>query len=53
VRIPHIWLKDGRAMQDALGRDYTLIDLTGGLDTGPLLAESRRLGAPLSGPVVR
>jgi hypothetical protein len=48
VRIPHIWLKDGRAMQDALGRDYTLIDLTGSLDTWPLLAEFRRLGVPLS-----
>jgi 2-polyprenyl-6-methoxyphenol hydroxylase-like FAD-dependent oxidoreductase len=48
VRIPHIWLKDGRAMQDALGLDYTLIDLTGSLDARPLLAEFRRLGAPLS-----
>jgi 2-polyprenyl-6-methoxyphenol hydroxylase-like FAD-dependent oxidoreductase len=48
VRIPHIWLKDGRAMQDALGRDYTLIDLTGSLDARPLLAEFRRLEAPLS-----
>ena len=27
VRIPHMWLKDGRAMQDVLGDDYTLLDL--------------------------
>jgi len=47
VRVPHIWLADGRAMQDALGQDYTLIDLTGSADTSAVEAEFERLGAPL------
>ena len=47
VRIPHVWLKDGRAMQDALGQDYTFIDLTGSTDTSTVEAEFHRLGAPL------
>jgi FAD binding domain len=47
VRIPHMWLKDGRAMQDVLGDDYTLLDLRGDCDAGPLAAAFRALGAPL------
>jgi 2-polyprenyl-6-methoxyphenol hydroxylase-like FAD-dependent oxidoreductase len=47
VRIPHIWLNDGRAMQDALGEGYNLVDLTGRLDTTALEAEFVRIGAPL------
>jgi 2-polyprenyl-6-methoxyphenol hydroxylase-like FAD-dependent oxidoreductase len=48
IRIPHVWLKDGRAMQDALGKDYTLIDLTAAADTSTVEAEFTRLGAPLA-----
>jgi 2-polyprenyl-6-methoxyphenol hydroxylase-like FAD-dependent oxidoreductase len=48
VRIPHIWLKDGRAMQDVLGQDYILVDLTGSYGTADLAAEFERLGAPLT-----
>jgi 2-polyprenyl-6-methoxyphenol hydroxylase-like FAD-dependent oxidoreductase len=47
VRIPHMWLKEGRAMQDVLGDDYTLLDLRGDCDTAPLEAAFRALGAPL------
>lgn len=47
VRIPHMWLKDGRAMQDALGANYTLLDLTGHLDTAALEARFAVAGAPL------
>jgi hypothetical protein len=47
VRIPHVWLRDGRAVQDALGPDYNLVDLTGVADTTALEAEFTRLGAPL------
>ncbi|MSP00775.1 MAG: 2-polyprenyl-6-methoxyphenol hydroxylase [Acetobacteraceae bacterium] len=47
VRIPHMWLKDGRAMQDVLGDDYTLLDLRGDCDSRPLEAAFRALGAPL------
>jgi 2-polyprenyl-6-methoxyphenol hydroxylase-like FAD-dependent oxidoreductase len=48
VRIPHIWLKDGRAMQDILGDNYTLLDLTGACDTAVLEAAFDRIGAPLT-----
>ena len=47
VRIPHMWLKDGRALQDVLGNDYTLLDLRGDCDVGPLVAAFRSVGAPL------
>jgi 2-polyprenyl-6-methoxyphenol hydroxylase-like FAD-dependent oxidoreductase len=46
VRIPHVWLADGRAMQDALGDGYILVDLTGRCDATGLAAEFGRLGAP-------
>jgi 2-polyprenyl-6-methoxyphenol hydroxylase-like FAD-dependent oxidoreductase len=48
VRIPHIWLKDGRAMQDILGDNYTLLDLTGACDAAVLEAAFARIGAPLT-----
>jgi 2-polyprenyl-6-methoxyphenol hydroxylase-like FAD-dependent oxidoreductase len=47
VRIPHMWLNDGRAMQDVLGNDYTLLDLRGDCDVIPLLEAFRALGAPI------
>jgi hypothetical protein len=47
VRIPHIWLADGRAMQDALGPDYNFVDLTGRCDSSELEAAFARLGVPL------
>ena len=47
ARIPHMWLKDGRAMQDVLGDGYTLLDLRGDCDTAPLEAAFCALGAPL------
>jgi 2-polyprenyl-6-methoxyphenol hydroxylase-like FAD-dependent oxidoreductase len=47
VRIPHMWLDDGRATQDILGDDYTLLDLRGDCDAAPLAAAFRALGAPL------
>jgi hypothetical protein len=47
VRIPHLWLSDGTAVQDLLGDDYTLLDLTGTAPTSALEAEFARIGAPL------
>jgi 2-polyprenyl-6-methoxyphenol hydroxylase-like FAD-dependent oxidoreductase len=47
VRIPHMWLHDGSAMQDVLGDDYTLLDLRGDCDTRPIAAAFRARGAPL------
>ncbi|MCY4426251.1 MAG: FAD-dependent monooxygenase [Halieaceae bacterium] len=47
VRIPHMWLQDGRALQDLLGMDYTLLDLCGDFGVGPLEQAFRERGAPL------
>jgi 2-polyprenyl-6-methoxyphenol hydroxylase-like FAD-dependent oxidoreductase len=47
VRIPHMWLKDGRALQDVLGDDFTLLDLRGDCDAGPLTEAFRVLCAPI------
>jgi len=47
VRIPHMWLEDGRAVQDVLGDNYALLDLTGACDTTALAMAFDRMGAPL------
>ena len=47
IRIPHIWLKDGRAMPDVLSQDFTLVDLTNGADTAAIEAAFAVIGAPL------
>jgi hypothetical protein len=47
VRIPHMWLKDGRALHDVLGDDFTLLDLIGDTETRPLEEAFSKLGAPL------
>jgi FAD binding domain-containing protein/aromatic ring hydroxylase-like protein len=47
VRIPHMWLDDGRAIQDVLGDDYTLLDLRGDCDTRALEEAFRARGVPL------
>jgi hypothetical protein len=48
-----MWLKDATAIQDRLRPErYTLIDVVGGHDEGPLLAAFETLGAPLDVLVV-
>lgn len=47
VRIPHIWLSDGAAMQDVLGRGYNFVDLTGVADGTAMLTAFRKLGVPI------
>ena len=46
IRIPHLWLKDGRAVQDVLGRDFTLLDLTGAAAPSGLATAFTQRGAP-------
>ncbi len=46
-RIPHMWLSDGRPLQDLLGDGYTLLDLCGGWDAEPLRQAFRDVGARL------
>lgn len=48
ARIPHVWLDDGRALQDCLGAGYTLLRAGGTReDAGALVQAMRALGAPV------
>jgi Sel1 repeat len=47
VRIPHMWLKNGAALHDVLGHDFTLLDLEGNAETQLLENAFRKLGIPL------
>ncbi|MGE3143387.1 MAG: FAD-dependent monooxygenase, partial [Hyphomonadaceae bacterium] len=47
VRVPHMWLKDRRALQDVLGFGYTLLDLKGDCDAAALESEFAAIAAPL------
>jgi hypothetical protein len=48
ARLPHVWLKDGTALHDYLGQDYTLLRLGGrNLDTSNLERSLRATGARL------
>ena len=53
ARLPHMWLTGSSAIQDRLRSErYTLIDVAGGHDAGPLLSAFEALGAPLDVLVV-
>jgi len=45
-RLPHMWLEDGRALQDELGAGYTLLCLKSGGVTTPLTEAMARVSAP-------
>lgn len=47
VRIPHMWLKDGRALQDLLEMKFVVLDLLGGIDTSGIERAFAKIGAPL------
>jgi 2-polyprenyl-6-methoxyphenol hydroxylase-like FAD-dependent oxidoreductase len=47
VRLPHMWLSDGRAIQDVLGAGYTLLDLNGDPGVSALTKAFAATGAPL------
>jgi 2-polyprenyl-6-methoxyphenol hydroxylase-like FAD-dependent oxidoreductase len=44
-RFPHVWLSDGRALQDVLGSGYSLLAF-GASDTGPMEDAMKTRGAP-------
>ncbi len=46
VRLPHMWLSGGRAIQDLLGDGYTLLDLAAEADAAPVAEAFAALGAP-------
>ena len=48
ARAPHAWLGPGEALYDRFGRDFTLLRLTAGRDTGALERAARMRGVPLT-----
>jgi len=48
ARLPHVWLDDGTALHDRLGRGYSLLRLNGCREGTPALERAMRdVGAPL------
>jgi hypothetical protein len=46
-RTPHVWLRDGRSLYDALGGGYTLLRFEAGIDVGALVSAAAARGVPL------
>ena len=46
-RTPHVWLRDGRSLYDALGPEFTLLCFDHTVETGGLTAAASRRGVPL------
>jgi hypothetical protein len=47
-RVPHLWLKDGRPLYDALGPWFTLIRRDRAVEVAPLLEAARSRGVPMA-----
>jgi 2-polyprenyl-6-methoxyphenol hydroxylase-like FAD-dependent oxidoreductase len=47
-RTPHVWLRDGHSLYDALGPEYTLLRLDPSVDVAPLLDAATQRGLPLA-----
>jgi hypothetical protein len=49
ARLPHVWLADGSALQDRLGREYTLLHAAGvNVDVDQLARAFAAIGAPFA-----
>src|ERR1700751_1847648 len=46
-RTPHLWLRDGRSLYDALGSDFALLRFDSKLDVGDLVVAAALRGVPL------
>ncbi|HEY8288446.1 MAG TPA: FAD-dependent monooxygenase, partial [Acetobacteraceae bacterium] len=46
-RTPHLWLRDGRSLYDAMGPDYTLLRFDRSIPVAPLLEAAALRGVPL------
>jgi hypothetical protein len=46
-RTPHLWLRDGRSLYDALGSEFTLLRFDPTAETGSLVAAAAQCGVPL------
>jgi len=47
-RTPHLWLRDGRSLYDAMGAGYTLLRRDPAVDAAPLLAAAAGCGVPMT-----
>jgi hypothetical protein len=47
-RTPHLWLRDGRSLYDALGPGFTLLRLDPRADADPIAQAAARCGVPLA-----
>ena len=47
-RTPHLWLRDGRSLYDALGPDFTLLRFHPDVEVGGLVAAAAQRGLPLA-----
>ena len=45
---PHLWLRDGRSLYDALGPDYTLLRLDPAAEVRGIAAAAAQRGVPLA-----
>jgi hypothetical protein len=47
-RTPHLWLRDGRSLYDALGPDFTLLRFDPTVNVGTLIEAAQRCALPLA-----
>jgi len=47
-RTPHLWLRDGRSLYDALGSDFTLLRFDPQVEVGALVVAAARRGVPMT-----
>jgi hypothetical protein len=47
-RTPHLWLRDGRSLYDAMGPDYTLLRFDPAADAAPILRAASAQSVPLA-----
>ena len=47
-RTPHLWLRDGRSLYDALGPDFTLLRFDPAVEVGGLVAAAAEHGVPMT-----
>ncbi len=46
-RTPHLWLRDGRSLYDALGPEFTLLRFDPAVETGGLVEAAAQRGVPM------
>ncbi len=46
-RTPHLWLRDGRSLYDAVGPEFTLLRFGSDVETGPLATAAAHRGVPM------